>query len=266
MLNDLIPIKFDVPLGRDINVYPVGDLHYGSLQFDLGAWEKFREKIQNEENAYLLIVGDLVDNGLKSSVTSTYEQTVRPSDQKRWVAEQLAPFRDRIIAGVQGNHEARSRKDSDDDPLYDVFSKLDIENRYRENGAFVCVRFGGELEDRHSKAGASRPTYSILLTHGAGGGAYIGSSANRNERFLSITDGIDVLCTGHTHKGLTYPSSKLIFDQRNNRVIQKDFYSVTCGSWLTYGGYALRKMLPPTARAVPVIHLSALGKHISVTI
>jgi UDP-2,3-diacylglucosamine pyrophosphatase LpxH len=94
---------------------------------------------------------------------------------------------------------------------------------------------------------------------------YIGSSTNRNERFLSVIDGVDILVTGHTHRSVTFPTSKLVFDPQNNRVTQKNFYAVTCGSWLKYGGYALKKMLPPTAMANPYITLSAEGKKIAVT-
>ena len=264
MLDDLVPINFNLPADRNIKIYPIGDLHYGSIQFDKSAWTKFVEKIINEPNTYLLIVGDMVDNGLKTSVTSTYEQTVRPADQKRWVAEQLKPFKGRIIAGVQGNHEHRSTKDSDDDPLYDVFCILGIDDRYRENAAFISLKFDGANPDRMKKNSRLRPTYSLCLIHGAGGGTYIGSSAIKNEKFLNVCDGVDILVTGHSHKPMNMSTAKIVFDAQNSKITQKTAYSVVCGSWLKYGGYALKKMLPPAALTNSHIILTAEGKKITI--
>jgi hypothetical protein len=72
----------------------------------------------------------------------------------------LEPLRDRIICGVSGNHERRSVKDCDDDPAYDIMCKLDIEDKYRENIAFVKIQFG-----RQDANGQKNPTYKIAVTH-----------------------------------------------------------------------------------------------------
>ena len=93
---------------------------------------------------------------------------------------------------------------------------------------------------------------------------YVGSSANRSERFGMAIDGLDVLITGHTHKPITFPSAKIVFDTSNKAVSIKQFTVVTATSWLTYGGYPLQKMLSPTAFAPNEIHLSANGKKVRV--
>ena len=41
-----------------------------------------------------------------------------------------------------GNHERRSMKDADDDPMYDVACKLDLEDLYRENLGVIKLKFG----------------------------------------------------------------------------------------------------------------------------
>lgn len=264
MLGDLTPIVFDMPTGQDVKIYPVGDLHFGSPQFMFDAWDRFSKAVADEPNSYLMIVGDMMNNGLKNSLTNVYEETVRPMSQKKWLAEQLEPLKDKIICGVSGNHERRSLKDADDDPMYDVFCKLNIEDRYRENAAFTLVRFGvGEI-DRRGTSSRTRPCYAFCVTHGAGGGMYIGSSANRVERFGYALDGVDCIVTGHTHKPLTYPSAKLVFDARNKIVARKQYHIVTVSSWLDYGGYPIQKLLSPTATVQTEIILSSYNKQISI--
>jgi hypothetical protein len=260
MLDDLKPIIYNEG-DSDIVIYPLFDLHVGSAQFNERDFIAWREMIAAQDNARVVIGGDLMDNGLKNSVTNVYEQTMRPRDQKRYIAELLKPIKDKILCGTSGNHEKRSVKDSDDDPLYDVFCKIDIEDRFRENACFVIIRMNGA--DQKLK-GSKRPSYNIMVTHGAGGGMYIGSGANKGERFGMAIDGLDALITGHTHKPLTFPVGKLVIDPQNKKVTQKQFTCLTASSWLDYGGYPIRKMLMPAARVPQKMILSAHGKNITI--
>ena len=77
----------------------------------------------------------------------------------------LKPLRDRILCAVPGNHEGRSGKDADDCPIYDIMCKLDLEDFYRENIAFVKIGIGNPKGD-----GERNPTYALAIMHGAGGG------------------------------------------------------------------------------------------------
>ena len=261
MKSDFEPIIIDFPAKTNIKIRPLFDMHVGSAEFDVRKFIKWRDDVISDPDTYLVVGGDLLDNGLKNSVTNIYEQTMRPRDQKRYCAELLKPVAHKILGGTGGNHENRSVKESDDNPLYDVFSKLDIEDKFRENICFILVRIGAE---NHNVAGNQRPTYSIAVTHGAGGGMYVGSGANRSERFGSIIDGLDVLITGHTHKPLNFPVSKLVIDPQNKQITQKQFVCVTASGWLNYGGYPVRKMLPPTSFVPQEIILSATGKSVRV--
>lgn len=262
MLDDLKPIVVDFPYGQDVVIYPISDLHYGSPQFAKKMWSDFTEKVMSEPNSYIVIAGDMLNNALKSSVSNIYEETCRPSEQKRWLAEQLKPLAGKILCGVSGNHERRSEKDSDDNPLCDVFSKIDIEDSYRPNAAFLILRFGHDMIDK--RKAKWRPTYTMCVTHGAGGGMLIGSAANKSERFAMAVDNLDVLVSGHTHKPITFPAAKLSIDMQNKQVITKEFTVVTATSWLEYGGYPLQKMMTPVARRLSEIQLSATGKQVRV--
>jgi hypothetical protein len=158
-----------------------------------------------------------------------------------------------------GNHEARSGKDADDSPLYDVCAKLDIEDRYRDNAAFLFIRMGNNRTD-----GAKNPSYAICCTHSTGGGIYTGAAVNRNERFGMMIDGLDVLITAHVHKGILTKPQKLIIDPRHNQVYTRDFTVVSATSWMEYGGYALRKMLAPASNTLQTIVFKRKEKRVEV--
>ena len=251
--------------GHDITVIPVADVHLGSPECREQEFMEFIQKVKETPNTYLVLLGDLIDNGTKSSVTNPFRATMPPSQQKREMANILEPVKDRILCILPGNHERRSMKDADDDPVYDIAAKLDIEHLYRENIAFVKIQLGTEdAQDEHSNS-KYRPCYNLVVTHGAGGGIMTGGSVNRSERFGYVIDGMDALIVGHTHKPYTTQPGKIVIDPRNNQVTVKPFKVVCATSWLDYGGYAARMMLLPSTFCLNTINLSGYGKEITVT-
>lgn len=250
--DDFEIIRAVLPKAKQVKIYPIADVHFGSVLCNEKAWLDFRDAICKDPDAYTVIVGDVINNNTRSSVGSPFDDVVRPREQKRIMAEMLKPLAEsgKIIAAVPGNHEKRSLKDADDDPLYDIMCKLDLEDRYRENAAFVLLAVGERPFARGEKSvrgyGA---TYNIAITHGSGGGALTGSSINKNERFGYALDNIDVLITGHTHKGSITKPAKLQFNAQGGRMIVKPFVCVQACCWQNYGGYALQKMLTPNSTA-----------------
>lgn len=248
MRSDYDLIVRQVPLADEVIIYPISDVHMGSIDHNKKAWEQFTDMFTKQQNAYMLLGGDMINNNTRSSVGSPFEDTIRPREQKRLLAEYLRPIKNRIICAVSGNHCRRSGKDADDDPMYDVMCKLDIEDIYRENGAFVKLQIGTRAtNDKAMQA------YTIYVTHGAGGGIYTGAAVNRNERFGMIIDGLDLLVVGHTHKGAITKPEKIVIDARNNRVSRRSFTVVSSVSWMEFGGYAMQKMLLPSASCDPQI-------------
>lgn len=261
MLPDEMLIVKYLPFDEDVRIKPLADLHIGSRQFDERLWQTWKASIMPKD--LIVLVGDLIDNGIKTSVSNTYEQTMMPSAQKEWLYKELEPFAEQILCAVGGNHEKRNVREVDEDPLYTVLCRLKREDVYRSNACFVKLRFG-EKGARMNRNGVYRPTYNMVVLHGSGGGMYIGSSANKSERFAMAIEGADLMITGHTHKPITFPTARIAFDNKNTTMNKKQLTVVTCSSFLGYGGYALEKMLPPTATVDQQIILSARGKRIDV--
>ena len=242
MQNDfkLIVHKFD----KDITIYPISDVHLGSLEHNKEEWEKFVEVLQSEPNSYVILGGDLLNNATKSSVSNVYEDIIRPMEQKELMTKYLEPIKHKILCAVSGNHERRSKKEVDLDPIYDIMCKLNLEHLYRENVAFMKIMIGTPEDIKKRKNVA----FTFAVTHGTGGGA-VGASVNRNELFGYTIDNLDCLVTGHTHKGAVTKPAKIYIDTRNNTVTLKPFTVITSQSWLSYGGYAMHRMLKPAANA-----------------
>ena len=260
MLSDFEIITHHFPDNRDITLYPISDVHLGASEHMEREWDDFCRKIEETPNSYIILGGDLINNATRNSVSNVFEETMRPREQKKLIAEMLMPIRDRILCSVSGNHERRSGKDADDDPTYDIMCKLDLEHLYRENMAFVKLQFG-----KKEGCGRQNPTYMLTVTHGAGGGMLTGGAVNRNERFGYVIDGMDCLIVGHTHKPFVTQPSKIKIDPFNNKVDIKPFKVVSSSSWLNYGGYAAQKMLLPSSHAPQVITLCGNRKDIKVT-
>lgn len=257
MLDDFLPVIHKMPMSEHPNrmtIVPLSDVHYGSKEFNETLWHTVIKRIQDDPDCFCVLVGDMMDNGLKNSATNVYEATCGPREQKEWLINELTPIKDKILGAVGGNHERRTVREVDQDPLYDVLLALGKENLYRPNICFMQLKLTHLVKGKVMQ----RVDYSFAITHGAGGGQYIGSSANRVQNFGMAIEGIDCLITGHTHKPVSFPVPKL--ELTNGVVLRKQFYVAVAGSFLNYGGYPVRKLLPPTAHTMTEIVLTYTTK------
>ncbi len=245
---DLIVHKF----GREIeqlNIYPLGDVHVGSAQFNEKLFDKWLKAVQDDENGYVVIIGDLIDNGLKESKTNSYRSAMTPIEEERYLSNKLKPIKDRILGAVTGNHENRSLTMVDDCPLYDVLSKLDLEHLYRENMSFLKLSVGEKNKTRQW-------TYTFALAHGG--------SDTKTKKFSYSIDGMDVFVTGHTHQPTSFFPAKIVIDPYNDKVRLVGYTHVIVPSFQDYGGYALKGMyMPQDNSKFPVVHLSGLEKEVT---
>ena len=260
MLPDFQLIVHKFPDRENITIVPIADVHLGAKECMEQEFIEFIETVKEKPNIYLAILGDLVNNATRSSVSNIFEERYRPSEQKKMMAKILEPVADRVLFGVPGNHEGRSGRDADDCPLYDIMCKLDIEDKYRENIAIVKIQMGDNRLN-----GRSNPTYVIAGVHGSGGGVLTGSTINKNERYGYVFDGIDAVISAHSHKPAITQPGKIRVDTRKNIAKVVPFKVITATSWMDYGGYAAKKMLLPSSHALQTMTLMGKEKEIVVT-
>lgn len=246
---------------EDRHIYLLGDVHLGAKECLEAEFAKFLQMVKDDYAGYLILLGDLLNNGVKSSVTNVYDEVLMPGNAKRQMIEYLEPVSDKILCAVTGNHERRTLREDDMDITYDIMSQLGIEERCRRNIAFLKLQFGNPRSSRETN-----PQYMFACTHGAGGGALPGGVINRNQRFADAFEGLDCLCTGHSHKPMTYAMSKLRIDHAHNRVQERTVKIAVASSWLRYSGYPTAAMLPPTGRVINRIDMCGDKKHMEVII
>ena len=248
MLKDFDLIRHSFPDCKGIDIYPIADVHLGAIEHAETEWEDFIKRVK-DENAYLITVGDLLNNSTRGvKFANPFDEVMRPMEAKNKMTEYLAPLKDHILCVTTGNHEERTKKDSDQDLTYDICCRLGIEDRYRPNVCFMVVSIGERKAYDKVKADVS---FTFCVTHGNFGGALTGGMVNKNERFGSIIEGMDILVTAHAHRGAVTKPSKIVIDPRNNMVSMKHYVAISCVSWMAYGGYAARKMLTPAKTCDP---------------
>lgn len=258
MLDDFTPITWHFAANDDITLWLIGDVHLGAKECDEKRFKADIDAIAADETARVILLGDIINNATKSSVSNIYEERYCPSEAKSIAAKMLEPIKDKIIAAVGGNHELRSSKEVDDDPAYDIMCKLDLSHLYRKNAAFVKIRIGAKNGD-----GLKNPTYTIYATHGSGGGTTPGAAVNRLHRTQTIFEGIDVFVQGHVHKAMSFFPERIRFDTHNNKVLRRTITCCVAPSYLGYGGYAMRAALPPFAAITGNITLCGTKKRIT---
>lgn len=265
MLPDYEMIVRQIPGKDDATIFPTFDVHLGSRECREQQFIEWIDSIKGKPNVFLILGGDLIDNGTRNSVTNVFRATMSPAAQKREMAKILEPVRDQILCGTDGNHERRNR-DVDDAPIYDIMAKLDLEQLYRPNMVFLKIQMGEQYRENGNRTSHyERPSYVFCVTHGSGGGALPGGVLNKNQRMGYALDGVDCLVVGHSHKPMISQPGKIVVDPRNNLVTVKPFKVVVATSWLDYGDYAMQKMLQPTSFAMQSIRLSAHTKEMVVT-
>lgn len=239
---DLIHHKFD----HEIDIYPIADVHLGAVEHAEPEWQAFLKRVE-KENAYLILAGDLLNNSTRGTrFANPFDEALRPREAKARMVEYLEPIKDRILCLVDGNHEARSTRETDQSITYDICARLDIEHLYRENIAFVKISLGKRNRDQHSIQ-----NYVFTVVHGKSGGIYTGAALNSSERFGNLIEGVDCFVSGHVHKGFVSKPSKIVVDTAHNCVMMRSYLVVSCVSWLNYGGYAARATLLPAKIADP---------------
>lgn len=173
MRSDFDLIVHRLPTAPEVKLYFIGDLHAGAIEANTKGWDSFVHTVLSEPHSYLCILGDMMNNATRSSVSNVFDDAMsmypRPREQKKYLVNSLSPLTERILCIVPGNHEGRSTKDADDEPLYDVACKLDLEDVYRPNIAFMKLSLGGRSDGAKFKP---MQVYTVAVTHGAGGGIY----------------------------------------------------------------------------------------------
>jgi Predicted phosphohydrolases len=252
---------------KQLKIIPISDLHIGSPECNQSQVHSYIEQLTNEKDTYCILGGDLIDNAIVGSVGDVYEQQSTPMGQLGMIISLFLPVKDKILAVVQGNHEARSYKQTGIDLMAFFCRELGISDRYDPVGICLFLRFG-EVEKsiykgKNKQRKGRQLLYTIYLSHGISGGRTAGAKANALERVSNVINA-DICILGHTHLPMVFKSSIFTVDTVNSGVFEKDITYINMGSTLGYSGYAEKLSLKPSSKANPTLILSGLTKKVEV--
>lgn len=254
-LNIDLPEEFE-----SVSLVPFADLHKGAPEFNEKKFVLYRDWILDAPNRFSLINGDAVNNAVKSSVSNVYEETMRPREQVRYMANLLSPLVQdkRLWFIAPGNHEYRSDKEVDLSPAEQLADKLGVP--YVEDGAFLKIRVGKQT------AFNSKPVvYTAYITHGAGSGKTEGAVANML-REMALSNLAHIYVMAHRHIALAFESEYGVPDLYNGNLRMWHQLFVCVPSFTEWGGYAERKLMRRRRTGAVRIDLSGREQKASVTI
>ena len=235
---------------KQIELVCISDSHIGDPYADEQKLMEQIRYVENTPNCFCIINGDVMNNATKSSRSDSYTEVLSPIEQMVKAATLLRPVADKCLAFTQGNHERRTARESGVDLSRIIARELGIEDKYSEGMAYIFLRFGEQNSHRERR----KVPYTILVTHGTGGGRTVGAKANRLAELVSIADA-DIYLYGHTHQPMVFKEGFMRVDWRNNRLSNVDRLFVNSGAFLDWGGYAEQAQYRPSAITTPHIYM-----------
>lgn len=215
----------------DVTVYLLADLHCGAHGFVRKRFEEYVARIEEDDTAAVLVLGDLMDNATQGSKGCTFSQRNSPQKQIETVIEMLDPIKEKIRFFCIGNHEERTFRQTGSDPGFTMCLGLGCLDKYNYVHGFITVRARGK-------------TYKIYATHNIGRG-----EAKLKTMARSHPD-CDIVCGGHIHQTKVIP----VAQQLHNGKIRTT-YAVTNNAWLKDESYSISGAYEPVDMTPPIIRL-----------
>lgn len=235
----------------ELRILPLADFHLGDIHSDFKRIQGYIEYIQSNSNVFCILNGDLMDAAIKSSIGDTYGASLQPMAQLEQCVKIFEPIKDKILAVLPGNHEARIYRSDGLDLTQIMCNQLGIGDRYSPASALLFVRFGKDSAQGHH---GRKVLYTIYCVHGAGGGRMEGGKINRLMQLASIVDA-DIYIHSHVHTPAIVRNAFFRTCPGNNSVEKVEKLFVNTGAALEYGGYSEVQSYKPASLETPIIVL-----------
>lgn len=212
---------------RNMKLFFIGDVHYGASTFREDMFQKAIQHIKGTNNSYVILMGDLLEVGTRTSVgDGVYTQDCTSTEQYEYIIDELSLIQNKIIGCHTGNHEARIYKQDGFDLTKQLCRELDIP--YFDSHALNIFSIKGCYD------------FNVLTMHGVSGARLLQSKMKSLMDFQNIYDS-DLYVMAHTHHCFTWNTP---YYTRNGK---KRRYFLLSGSFMEYiGSYAQSKGLFPS--------------------
>lgn len=246
---------------RYFNLYPFGDIHYGSPQCNVPFVRQTIDTIAEDPDGYWVGMGDLMENAIVGSLSDVYTQTASPEEQAKQIAEWLEPIKHKGLWMIGGNHEQRSHRATGMTPEEYISAELGRDDKGKRWVPFLgfSVYAIFQMNDCHTP-----DSFRCYFHHNRGGGRTKGGKVNAAEKLRLIVPTADAIFSAHTHT--TSRMTCTWYDVGRKNIIKKEGYNYIIGSALEYpDSYADEKGMPPATVEFIKVHfqagLSGRGDH-----
>lgn len=221
--------------GRCFTLYPLGDTHVGSKQYNEAFFKQVIDEIAHNDQAYWMGMGDFMENALMGSRSDVYTQTMPPTEQANYIGDMLEPIKKKGLFMITGNHEQRTMRVAGFVPEQYISNRLGLP--YLGFSAFALFVVN---EKKHGN------TFVCYFHHSFGGGYTQGGKINRAEQLRKIAPTADAIFSGHSHTTARIPITW--FDVLRTGLVTRIGYDYITGSALEYkGSYAEERGKPAAA-------------------
>jgi hypothetical protein len=236
--------------GTELRLYAVADVHLGNRACDEARLDAALDEIDADAGGYWLTLGDNCDFiaqrdprfDKKSLPRWLYDADYSSKAglavlQQEELARRICKRKTlgkKLLAAVEGNHEAMIRKYSEADSYEGLVQRVRDVDRPICLGAsgFLVLRFRRIAGKDEAPSSGNTFTLTLMCEHGWGGGDLSGGVALKLEREMDRYNA-DIHLLGHLHKVQTNTSSRPITLDAELRLIQPpDRLGAVCGTFL----------------------------------
>ena len=243
-------ITADLPQYSTLEIYPLADVHTGDPLQDKKRVRDFFDEVQAQENRYIIVNGDIINNAVRHGVSDIYTEELNPNQQIDATVALLEPVKDRVLVITEGNHENRTYKQDGLLIMYQVAQRLGIAHTYSSGAYLLFVKFG-----KSQGRGCRKMPYAIYGKHGTGGGRKVGAKAIRLFEMAEVIDA-DIFLHSHTHVPMVLRKTFYRVDYRNEKATPIEQLFINTNAFLTYGGYGEGAGFVPSSTMYPKIILN----------
>lgn len=250
-------IKISLPSDlSEAEIHTFSDLHIGDAFCDKALIKRRIDYVRDTPNAYAILNGDIMNNATKTAISDCYAEDMTPMQELECFIDLFASIKDKILAILPGNHEARTYVREGIELTGVAARELGLTDRYAKTGAVIFVLIGDQGAHHHHHP----YTYSIYALHGSGGGRKEGAKAIRLADMASVIDA-DIYIHSHTHLPMIMKNGFFRTDHDHRTVCKVDKLFVNTSAMLEYGGYGQEKEFKPSSKDCPVIYISGTSKN-----
>jgi hypothetical protein len=249
-------------------LYPLGDLHAGSIHCDEDLFHRTVMEIKNYQQAIWVGMGDMADAVTVSDkrwdnagIADWVERDNIIESQRKMIVEWLSDIKDKGVAYLTGNHEETIHAAQQNNLSMNIARDLGIP--YGGYHSFILLDF-------ERKGSTDTARIVVHAWHGAGAAQMPGA---RVSRLMSLVGSFeaDIHLMGHLHAISTYTTSKLSV---NNvlKIRAKKVAAVCTGSWLkayeqgTGVSYVECKGYKPSELGCPMIEITPFKREFQIKI